>query len=136
MTNMVLLRNNGEAVAFGDNDGGQCDVPALPPSTWSVQVAVGGAHTVLLRSDGEIVAFDFNRGDRCDFPALPPGTQYADTAREKQRAFKLDRRSSAKPRKRNGRRLRRVTCPTTRALPDKRKNVDTPVTDTIMFICV
>ena len=47
-----------------------------------------------------------------------------------------DRRSSAKPRKRNGRRLRSVTCPTTRALPDKRKNVDTPVTDTIMFICV
>ena len=110
MTNMVLLRNNGEAVAFGDNDGGQCDVPALPPSTWSVQVAAGGAHTVLLRSDGEVVAFGFNRGGRCDVPALPPGTQYADTAREKQRAFKLDRRSSAKPRKRNGRRLRRVTC--------------------------
>ena len=82
MTNMVLLRNNGEAVAFGDNDGGQCDVPALPPSTRSVQVAVGGAHTVLLRSDGEVVAFGFNRGGRCDVPALPPGTQYAHTARE------------------------------------------------------
>ena len=37
------------------------------------------------------------------------------------RAFKLDRRSNAKPRKRNGRRLRRVTCPTDHALPDKRK---------------
>ena len=30
VTNMVLIRNNGEAVAFGDNDGGQCDVPAQP----------------------------------------------------------------------------------------------------------
>ena len=37
-----------------------------------------------------------------------------------------DRRSSAKPRKRNGRRLRSVTCPTTRALPDKRKNTWSP----------
>ena len=40
VTNMVLIRNNGEAVAVGDNDGGQCDVPALPPSTRYVQAAL------------------------------------------------------------------------------------------------
>ena len=40
VTNMVLIRNNGEAVAFGDNDGGQGDVPALPPSTRYVQAAL------------------------------------------------------------------------------------------------
>ena len=58
--------------------------------------------------------------------ALPPARGKLRGSRapcHTKRVFKLDRRSSAKPRKRKGRRLRRVPCPTTRALPDKRKKI-------------
>ena len=57
----MLVRSDGEALAFGFNGDGECDVPALPPGTQYLQAAAGG-HTVLLRSDGEALAF--GRNDR------------------------------------------------------------------------
>ena len=63
-------------MALRYNEGGQCDVPALPSRTQYLQAAAGAGHTVLLRSDGEAVAFGDNDGGQCDVPALPPGTQY------------------------------------------------------------
>ena len=54
----------GEAVALRYNEGGQCDVPALPSRTQYLQATAGVGHTVLLRSNGEAVAFDTNEGGR------------------------------------------------------------------------
>ena len=63
----VLVRRDGEVVAFGYNGGVKCDVPALPLGTQYVQAAAGG-HTVLLRSDGEAVAFGDSDDGRSDVP--------------------------------------------------------------------
>lgn len=58
----VLLRSDGRAVAFGDNekrmfqDSGACDVPELEPGAAYVAVGAGISGTVLLRSDGRAVA--------------------------------------------------------------------------------
>ena len=76
----VLLRSDGQAVAFGFNHCGQCDVPALPPGTQYIQAAAGAGHTVLLRSDGQAVAFGVNAKGQCDVPAPPPGTLYVQAA--------------------------------------------------------
>ena len=42
----VLLREDGEAVAFGRGDEQQCSVPVPPAGTRYVAVAAGGWHTV------------------------------------------------------------------------------------------
>lgn len=72
----VLLRSCGEAVAFGDNRFGQCEVPALPKSLRYVSAAAGCRHTVLLRSDGKALAFGANEHGQCDVPPLGPGKRY------------------------------------------------------------
>ena len=73
----ALLRSDGEALAFGVNVDGRCDVPALPPGTQYVQATAGVCHTVLLRSDGQAVAFGWNADGRCDVPELPPNAGVA-----------------------------------------------------------
>ena len=72
----VLIRNDGDALAFGSNDFGQCDVPELPLGLQYVDAAVAYRHTVLVRSDGEALAFGLKGRGQCDVPELPLGMQY------------------------------------------------------------
>ena len=52
------MRSDGEAVACGADDNGQCRVPPRkhPSDPRYVSAAAGSWHTVLLRDDGEAVA--------------------------------------------------------------------------------
>lgn len=72
----VLLRSDGEAVAFGDNSAGQCEIPALPDGVTYVQVSAGRRHTVLLRSDGLVEALGDNTLGQCDVPPPAEGITY------------------------------------------------------------
>ena len=67
----VLLKSDGTAAAFGDNDSGQCNIPALPEGVTYTQAAAGGVHTVLLKSDGTAAAFGSNIYGQCNIPVLP-----------------------------------------------------------------
>ena len=57
----------GEIVAWGRNDYGECNVPA--PNTDFVAVAGGYGHSLSLKSDGSIVAWGLNGAGQCDVPA-------------------------------------------------------------------
>ena len=76
----VARRSDGSVVAWGDNDYGQCNVPALPAGLTYVEVAAGVAHTVARRSDGSVVAWGDNRYGQCNVPALPAGLTYVEVA--------------------------------------------------------
>ena len=69
----LLVRDDGEAVAFGANDHGQCDVPLRPEGTRYVDAAAGGFHSLLVRDDGEAVACGGNDHGQCDVPLRPVG---------------------------------------------------------------
>ena len=73
----VLLKNNGTAVACGNNRFGQCDIPMLDGCLTYTQIAAGGYHTVLLKSNGTAVACGSNDVSQCDIPALVGGLTYA-----------------------------------------------------------
>ena len=49
--------SRGEAVAFGDNRNGQCQIPKRPEGSRYVLAAAGRAHSVLVRDDGEAISF-------------------------------------------------------------------------------
>ena len=70
----VLLKNTGEAVAFGDQEDGLCAVPALAAGERYVSCAAGYAHTVLLKNTGEAVAFGNQDYGQCAVPALVAGS--------------------------------------------------------------
>ena len=72
----VLLRSDGQAVAFGSNSYGQTDVPDLTAGLHFTAAAAGTNHTVLLRSDGQAVAFGLNGNGHTDVPNLPAGLEY------------------------------------------------------------
>jgi hypothetical protein len=67
-------------VAWGDNNYGQCNVPALPAGLTYVEIAAGAFHTVARRSDGSVVAWGQNLYGQCDVPALPSGLTYVEIA--------------------------------------------------------
>ena len=69
----VLLDTSGSATAFGGNDSGQCNIPALPEGVTYSQAAAGRFHTVLLKSDGTAAACGDNSSGQCNIPALPEG---------------------------------------------------------------
>lgn len=69
---VALLRNDGIALAIGQNMGGQCDIPVLPEGATYTQVSANGNATLLLRSDGVVVALGSEEGYRFDFPIFPP----------------------------------------------------------------
>lgn len=62
----VGLRSDGQVMAIGRIDEGQCDV-----EEWSgiVQIAAGALHTVGLRGDGTVVAVGSNEQGQCDVDA-------------------------------------------------------------------
>ena len=59
------------ALGWGDNDYGQCDVPA--PNSGFVAVAAGCDHSLGLRSDGSIAAWGYNGYGQCNVPAPNSG---------------------------------------------------------------
>ena len=76
----TALRSDGQIVAWGRNDEGQCDVPALPPGMSYVEVSAGRWHTLALRSDGAIIGWGRNTDGQCDAPPLPAGATYVEIA--------------------------------------------------------
>ena len=73
----VARRSDGSVVAWGDNQYGQCDVPALPAGLTYVEVAAGVYHTVARRSDGSVVAWGLYQG-QYNVPALSAGLIYVE----------------------------------------------------------
>jgi alpha-tubulin suppressor-like RCC1 family protein len=57
---------DGRIVAWGNNEYGQCDVPA--PNADFVAVAAGFGHSLGLKADGRIVAWGANGRGQCDVP--------------------------------------------------------------------
>ena len=76
----VARRSDGSVVAWGQNQYGQCNVPALPAGLTYVEVAAGCVHTVARRSDGSVVAWGSNPYGQCNVPALPAGLTYVEIA--------------------------------------------------------
>ncbi len=76
----VARRSDGSVVAWGDNAGGQCNVPALPSGLDYVEVSAGGRHTVARRSDGSVVAWGLNVSGQCNVPVPPSSLTYVEIA--------------------------------------------------------
>src|SRR6188472_907431 len=76
----VARRVDGSVVAWGFNDYGQCDVPALSAGLSYVEVAAGAFHSAARRSDGSVVAWGENASGQCNVPALPAGLSYVEVA--------------------------------------------------------
>ncbi|CAE8587615.1 unnamed protein product [Polarella glacialis] len=76
----VALRDDGQAVAWGSNEHGQCNIPPTLPWIRFVQVAAGKFHTVLIQSDGQAVASGLNDKGQCNIPELPTGLSYVRAA--------------------------------------------------------
>ncbi|GAB4136787.1 MAG: hypothetical protein Fur0037_01590 [Planctomycetota bacterium] len=72
----LVLRRNGEVLAWGDNRFGQCDVPAFAPGLVPIEVAAGSAHSLVLFSDGSVIAWGDDSFGQSDVPASPPGVRY------------------------------------------------------------
>jgi hypothetical protein len=64
-------QDGGLIVAWGNNDVGQCDVPA--PNNAFVAVAGGGWHSLGLKAGGSIVAWGYNYSGQCNVPAPNTG---------------------------------------------------------------
>ena len=76
------LKADGSVVAWGDNEGGQCNLPV--PNTDFTAVAAGRSHSLGLKADGSIVAWGSNFYGQCgvpspntDFTAVAAGLQYS-----------------------------------------------------------
>ena len=63
-------------MAFGLNIYGQCNVPALPPGLYYVEIVAGGIHNLARRSDGAVLAWGYGQSSFETVPALPPGHTY------------------------------------------------------------
>lgn len=66
-----------QVLAWGDNQYGQCNVPALPPGTTYTAIAGGHEHSLAIRSDGSLVVWGSNNSGQCNVPALPFGVTYS-----------------------------------------------------------
>jgi alpha-tubulin suppressor-like RCC1 family protein len=65
-----------DAIAYGLNNQGQTNVPALPPGLTYVAAAAGENHCIALRSNGTIVGWGNGFYNQLIAPALPPGMTY------------------------------------------------------------
>jgi len=63
----VLLRNNFTVACVGNNDLGQCDVPANLGIV--NKVAAGDLHTIAIKSGGSVVCWGWNGAGQCNVPA-------------------------------------------------------------------
>ncbi len=71
------LKSDGTIVAWGDNDCGQCSVPA--PNAHFVAIAAGAEHSLGLKSDGTIVAWGESGNvplPNADFVAVAAGASW------------------------------------------------------------
>jgi alpha-tubulin suppressor-like RCC1 family protein len=70
--NSLALRADGSVIAWGANDGGQCNVPAgLGPvkvTAGVATIAAGTLHSLAVRADGTVVAWGRNTYGQCDVP--------------------------------------------------------------------
>ena len=62
----LALKGDGSLIAWGDNDFGQCNVPA---GNNYVAVGAGLYHGLALRSDGSLVGWGRNSEGQCNVPA-------------------------------------------------------------------
>ena len=65
----LALKTDGTVVAWGDNDNGECTVPAGLSGV--VAVAAGDAHSLALKSDGTVVAWGSNAYGQRNVPGGP-----------------------------------------------------------------
>jgi hypothetical protein len=70
----LLRRSDGVLAAFGENNFGQCNVPALPAGLAWVGIAAGSSHSVARLSDGSAVGF--GSAAEANVPPTPPGLVY------------------------------------------------------------
>lgn len=70
----VALRSDGRAIAWGDNNAGQCAIPPLPPGMRYTAADASFGRTVLLRSDG--FAAECGAYGNHNVPPPPPGNPY------------------------------------------------------------
>jgi len=72
--------SDGTVQAFGLNNWGQCNVPALPPGTRYTSAKANWVHSAALRSDGELILWGDNSYGQCVAPPLAAGTSYVGVA--------------------------------------------------------
>jgi len=65
--NSLALKADGTVVAWGDNDGGQCNVPANLAAV--IAIAAGGYYSLALKSDGTVVAWGYDSEGEYTVPA-------------------------------------------------------------------
>ncbi len=76
----LARRGDGTVVAWGLNDQGECNLPALPNGLSFVEISGGSLHSLGRRSDGSVVAWGNNLSGECVVPALPIGLSYVEVA--------------------------------------------------------
>jgi alpha-tubulin suppressor-like RCC1 family protein len=76
MYHSVLIRDDGGAVAFGNNVAGQCHIPERIPGTRYIAAAAGTLTTVLVCEDGSAVAYGDNDQKQCEIPEAPARNRY------------------------------------------------------------
>ncbi len=63
----LILLDNGQVVALGDNSYGQCDLPEI---TNAVAISAGANHSIILLDDGTLIAAGDNRYGQCNVSAF------------------------------------------------------------------
>jgi alpha-tubulin suppressor-like RCC1 family protein len=71
----LALRSDGAVIAWGQNNHGQCNVPALPPSPVIQVFAESNASYVRL-ADGSLIGWGQNDWGQTNIPTPPPGVGY------------------------------------------------------------
>src|SRR5262249_16960366 len=74
------LRSDGTVLAWGSNNFGVLNVPALPGGLTYTDIGAGYSHCAALRSDGSLVAWGTNTNGQCNVPALPSGLSYVEVS--------------------------------------------------------
>jgi len=85
---VLSLRSDGTVVAWGNNNSGQCDVPAGLSNV--VAVSAGANHSLALRSDGTVVAWGDNSKGQCNVPSGLSGVVAIAAGKEHSLALKSD----------------------------------------------
>jgi alpha-tubulin suppressor-like RCC1 family protein len=65
---IVAINCEGKVVCWGENECGQCDVPAELESEVVVAVSCGYSHSVALTADGKVICWGHNSESQCDVP--------------------------------------------------------------------